>query len=162
MTPPILLFNPQCVTRGKQRLPMSLLAIASVINGDYLPIFIDGNVVDNPAEIIIEKAKATGAKLLGVSTMPGPQLMQAIEVCRQVKAALPQLIIVWGGYFPSHHGDVCVNSGLVDYVIEGQGEAAFRKLVDTLHYGGSLNDVPSLIWQDENQVKTNPRAPLVP
>jgi radical SAM superfamily enzyme YgiQ (UPF0313 family) len=162
MAPTILLFNPQCVTRGKQRLPMSLLAIASVIDGDYIPVFIDGNVVDNPAEHIIEKAKATGAIMLGVSTMPGPQLMQAIEVCRQVKTVLPGLIIVWGGYFPSHHGDVCVTSGIVDYVIEGQGEVAFRSLVDTIHQGGSLRDVPSLIWVDNGTAKSNPRAPLVP
>lgn len=162
MPPAILLFNPKCVTKGKQRLPMSLLAIASVIEGDYVPVFIDGNLLENPAEVIIEKARITGAKMLAVSTMPGPQLTQAIEVCRKVKAALPGLIIVWGGYFPSHHGDVCVTSGIVDYAVEGQGEVPFRKLVDTLHHGGSLADVPSLIWVNENTVQTNPRAPLVP
>lgn len=157
----VLLFNPKSTSPGKQRLPMSLLAIGSVINGDYNPVFIDGNLIDDPATHIIEQAKATQAKVLAVTTMPGPQLKQAYQVCQAVKAALPDLNIVWGGYFPTHHGDACVESGIVDYAVEGQGEAPFRKLIDTLHHGGSLADVPSLVWKN-GSVRTNLRAPLVP
>ncbi|HLA44829.1 MAG TPA: radical SAM protein, partial [Aggregatilineales bacterium] len=96
------------------------------------------------------------------TAMAGPQLKQAIEVCKYVKTELPGLIIVWGGYFATHHGDVALKSGIVDYVIEGQGEAPFRKLVDTIHYGGSFADVPSLVRMQNGSVTTNPRAPLIP
>lgn len=162
LAPTVLLFNPISTTPGKQRLPMSLLAIARVIEGDYTPEIIDGNLIDNPADYIIERARATKTKILGVTAMPGPQIRQAIPLSKKIKEALPDLNIVWGGYFPSHFGDQCVQSGYVDYVIESQGEPAFRKLVDTLHHGGSLDDVPSLIYMDNGTVKTTPRAPLVP
>lgn len=158
----VLLYNPISTSPGKQRLPMSLLAVAAVIDKDYTPEFIDGNLVDDPAEMILERARATGAKVLAVTVMPGPQLRQAIEVCRIVKAALPKLVIVWGGYFATHHGDVAIQSGYVDYAIEGQGEAPFRKFIDTIHQGGSIEDVPSLIWNDSGTIRTNPRAPMVP
>lgn len=160
--PTILLFNPISTSPGKQRLPMSLLAIAAVIDEDYTPELIDGNLIADPAAHIIERAQTTGAKLLAVTAMAGPQLRQAYEVCQQVRAALPKLVIVWGGYFATHHGQVCLESGLIDYVIEGQGEAPFRKLVDTLHHGGSLADVPSLVWNDSGHIRVNPRAPMVP
>ena len=158
----ILLYNPLSTSPGKQRLPMSLLAIAAVIADDYDVEFIDGNLTADPAAQIVERARATGAALLGVTVMPGPQLRQAVPVCRAVKQALPHLTIVWGGYFPSNHHDVVLSSSYVDYVIIGQGETAFRKLVDTLHSGGSLDDVPSLARREGGGVRLTPRAPFVP
>lgn len=158
----VLLYNPLSTSPGKQRLPLSLLAIAAVIADDYGVEFIDGNLIADPASHIIERAKATGAKLLAVTVMPGPQLRQAVPVCKQVKAALPDLAILWGGYFPTQHHEVTLKSGFIDYVIQGQGEAPFRKLVDTLHSGGALDDVPALAYCDNGSIRLNPRAPLVP
>ncbi|MBZ0276105.1 MAG: B12-binding domain-containing radical SAM protein, partial [Anaerolineae bacterium] len=69
---------------------------------------------------------------------------------------------LWGGYFPTQHTEVILRSNFVDSVIQGQGEAPFRKLVDTLHQGGSLADVPSLGYRENGSIKVNPRAPYVP
>jgi len=160
--PPILFFNPVSTTRGKQRLPMSLLAVAAPLAQDYQPIFLDGNLLDDPTQAILDRAEATQARLLAVTTMPGPQLRQAIEVCRRVKAARPALTIVWGGYFPTHHGEACLRSGFVDFVIEGQGEVAFQRFVEVFFAGGSWTDVPSLVWLDGDDLRVNARAPLVP
>jgi anaerobic magnesium-protoporphyrin IX monomethyl ester cyclase len=159
----VLLYNPKSTSAGKQRLPLSLMAVAAVIDADYDVEFIDGNLVPDPASTIIERAQATNAKLLAVTVMPGPQLVQAVPVCKQIKATLPDLKILWGGYFPTQHADVSLRSGYVDYVIEGQGEAAFRKLVDILHTGGALADVPSLSYLDQHgTMQTTPRALPVP
>jgi len=158
----VLLYNPISTSPGKQRLPMSLLSIAAVIADDYDVEFIDGNLIADPAAHIIERAQATGAKLLAVTVMPGPQLRQAVPVCKQVKAALPNLTILWGGYFPTQHHEVVLSSDFVDYVIQGQGEAPFRKFVDTLHHGGALADVPALGYRENGGFHVNPRAPLVP
>lgn len=156
----VLFYNPLSTSPGKQRLPLSLLAVAAVIAGDYDVEFIDGNLTPDPASAIIDQAKATGAKLLACTIMPGPQVRQAVPVCKQVKAALPDLTILWGGYFPTNHTDVILKSDFVDYVIQGQGEAPFRKFVDTLHHGGALDDVPSLGWKNDG-IQVNPRAPVV-
>ncbi len=158
----VLLYNPVSTSKGKQRLPLSLLAVAAVIAADYDVEFIDGNLMDDPAAQIIERARATQAKLLAVTVMPGPQLRQAIPVCKQVKAALPDLTILWGGYFPTQHYEVILQDGSVDYVIQGQGEAPFRQFVDRIHHGGSLTDIPSLAYAEHGAVHVNPRAPNVP
>lgn len=165
MRPTVLLYNPLSTSPGKQRLPLSLLAVAAVIADDYDVEFIDGNLVADPAAQIIERARATGARLLACTVMPGPQLRQAVPVCKAVKAALPDLVILWGGYFPTQHHEVTLNSGYVDYVIQGQGEAPFRQFVDTLHRGGALTDIPSLAHRGgsaNGSVIVNPRAPVVP
>src|SRR4030095_16591306 len=102
----VLFYNPISTSKGKQRLPLSLLAVAAVIQDDYDLEFIDGNLIDEPPDYIIERAQATKAKLLAVTCMPGPQLRQAVPVCQKVKAALSDLTILWGGYFPTPHSPV--------------------------------------------------------
>jgi len=163
MRPTILFYNPISTSPGKQRLPLSLLAVAAVIADDYDFELIDGNLVDDPAQAIIDRARATHSCLLAVTVMAGPQLRQAVPVCKRVKAELPHLTILWGGYFPTQHADVVVNSGYVDYVIQGQGEAPFRQFIDLLYRGGAPSDVPSLVYKNGDQsVHVNARAPLVP
>ncbi len=158
----ILMFNPVSTSPGKQRLPMSLLSIAAMLHDDYDFELIDGNLIRNPAEHIIERVKATGTKLLAMTVMPGPQLRQAVPVTRQIRAALPDLTIIWGGYFPSHHYEICLNSGYMDYCVIGQGEVAFRKFIDTFFNGGSMRDVPSLAYCENGELVVNPKAPVAP
>ena len=74
-----------------------------------------------------------------------PNSVKPFLICKKIKAECPDLTILWGGYFPSNHSEVVVRSGFVDYAIQGQGEAPFRQFVDTLHKGGSLDDIPSLV-----------------
>src|SRR5258706_12230165 len=159
----VLFYNPRSTSPGKQRLPLSVMSVASVIQADYDIEFIDGNLIADPATYIIERAQATHAKLLAITVMPGPQLSQAIPVSKQIKVAIPALNILWGGYFPTQHAEVCLQSGYVDFCIEGQGEAPFRKLVDTIHHGGAFSDVPSLWYRDEHgSLQQTSRALPVP
>jgi anaerobic magnesium-protoporphyrin IX monomethyl ester cyclase len=169
----VLLYNPVSTSPGKQRLPLSLLSVAAVIAADYDVEFIDGNLIRDESGVsqpeavaarIIERAKATNAKLLACTVMPGPQLRQAAPVCKAVKAAVPDMTILWGGYFGTQHQEVVLKSGYIDYVIQGQGEAPFRQFVDTLHRGGSLESIMSLCYLDKTtgEVCVNDRAPNVP
>ena len=98
----ILLYNPLSTTPGKQPLPLSVLSLAVVIDGRYDWTLIDANVDRAPARRIIALARAAPARdrLLGVTVMAGPQLDEAVPVCREVKQAVPDLPIVWGGTFP--------------------------------------------------------------
>lgn len=158
----ILMYNPLSTSPGKQRLPMSLLSVAAMLGDDYDFELIDGNLIDDPTNHITERVQATGSQLLAVTVMPGPQLRQAVEVCKQVKQALPDLTIIWGGYFASHHYRTCLNSNFVDCVVVGQGEVAFRQFVDTFYSGGDMHDVPSLAYCDDGELVINPKAPIAP
>ena len=120
---------------------------------------IDGNLIQDVSSHIIERVQQTSSKILGVTVMPGPQLRQAVQVCKHVKKACPDLNIIWGGYFPSNHYETVMRSDFVDYVIVSQGEVAFRKFVDTIYKGGSLADVPSLVYQN-GSLNVNNRAPI--
>jgi hypothetical protein len=111
---------------------------------------VDGNIVADPAAEIVARLSAVpraGFALLAVSVMPGPQLTQAVAVCTRVRAALPHVPIVWGGYFPTQHADTVLRAPHVDFVIRSQGEQALLQLVDVLRSGGLLNSVGGLSWK---------------
>jgi anaerobic magnesium-protoporphyrin IX monomethyl ester cyclase len=127
----ILLFNPRSA-RWKHRLPLSLLSLAAALEGIYEYEIVDGNFETDPvralAKIIVEKK----VRYFGVTVMPGPQLAEAITVTRDLKARFPNLVVVWGGYFPSLHSQIVLDSGLVDHVIRGPGEIPFLELINRL------------------------------
>ena len=79
--------------------------------------------------------------------MPGPQLSQAVPVCKAVRAALPHVPIVWGGYFPTQHADTVLASPYVDFVVRSQGERPLLQLIDALRSGGRSKRVGSLSWK---------------
>jgi radical SAM superfamily enzyme YgiQ (UPF0313 family) len=158
----ILFYNPHSTSAGKQRMPMSVLSVAAMLGEDYDFQLIDGNLVSDPAAEIIARARATGAKILAVTVMPGPQVRQAVPVCREVKRQLPDITILWGGYFASHHYQTALKSHYVSYVIIGQGEVAFRRFVDTFYAGGSMRDVPSLAYCENGELIVTPKAAIAP
>jgi anaerobic magnesium-protoporphyrin IX monomethyl ester cyclase len=167
----ILLFNPLSTTPGKQPLPLSLLSLAAVLDARGEPwALVDGNLTPDPAAEIVARLSAVPASrtpMLGVTVMPGPQVAQAVNVCRRVKLALPHVTIVWGGYFPTQHARTVLQAPYVDFVIRSQGERALPQLIDVLRSGGILNNVAGLSWRSSMpsedrpaEIVDNPVQPL--
>ncbi len=127
----ILLFNPRSA-RWKHRVPLSLVSLAAMLEGRYDYEIVDGNLEPNAEAKLASTIRNKGIRYLGVTVMPGPQLVEAITITQHLKADFPQLKVIWGGYFPSLHSKVCLESGFVDFVISGPGEFAFLELIDSL------------------------------
>ena len=160
MRPRIILYNPRSNASGKKILPMSLLALGAVLENKYDYSIVDGNCESDPLSAIREQVQA-GANLLAVTVMPGPQLSQAVPHCRALKAESPHLTIVWGGYFPTQHADVCLKSPCVDFVVRGHGELVFLELLDALARDGDYRAIAGLAYlDDQGNVAQNPLAPI--
>ncbi|HLX13031.1 MAG TPA: radical SAM protein, partial [Bacteroidota bacterium] len=97
---------------------------------------------------------------LGVSVMPGVQMVNAIAHSKILKAEFPRLNIVWGGYFPSMHSESVLNSDYVDFVIRGQGEKALPDLLAALRGHGDMNNVRNLSYRREGKFIHNPEYPI--
>jgi hypothetical protein len=148
----ILFYNPLSTTPGKQPLPLSIMALAAVVDLHHRWSLVDGNAVADPAAEIIaqlSRVPASEQSLLAVTVMPGPQLSQAVPVCKAVRRALPHVPIVWGGYFPTQHTDTVLRSSFVDFVVRSQGEQPLLALADALAHGSPLGEVSGLSWKDE-------------
>ena len=157
----ILLYNPRSC-RSKYRLPNSLLSLGSVIEGKYDYEIVDGNFLSDPLPAISQMVSKKKIDLVGITVMPGPQLQEAIPLSRELKRRFPSLIVVWGGYFPSNHTEVCARSPYVDFVIRGQGECAFPALLEAIFdKRTALGSVPNLSYKTGEVLTHNKSAALI-
>lgn len=143
----IILFNPRATKPRSRRFPLSVLALAAVLEGREEYVIVDGNVDPHPTETICDLIARNNVELLGVTVMPGPQMVAAIEPCRTVRSRFPQVPIVWGGYFPSVYTDAALNASYVDYAVRGQGEDTLLELLAALRAGSSLENIRGLSFQ---------------
>jgi len=158
----LILYNPASNATRKPVLPMSLLALGAALEGGHDYAIVDGNLEPDPVGAIDRLVRTTGADVLGVTVMPGPQLSKAVPHCRRLKAMHPRLTIVWGGYFPTQHYAACLRAPYVDYVVRGHGEVVFRSLLDRLCQREDPTTLPGLAYRERNtgEITSNPLAPI--
>ena len=144
----IVLFNPRATKPRNRRFPLSVMALAAVLEGREEYQIVDGNVDDNPTESILDLIRQHNVELLGVSVMPGPQMAAAVSACKEIKKQHPKLPVVWGGYFPSIYTDATLNAGYVNYVVRGQGEETLLELLDAIRGNRTCDGILGLSYKD--------------
>jgi radical SAM superfamily enzyme YgiQ (UPF0313 family) len=144
----ILLLHPRSTKPKNRRYPLSILAIAAVLEGREEYHIVDGNVDD--LSDVDDWATPAGKvpEVLAVSVMPGPQMVSAIPLCRAFRRKFPAVPIVWGGYFASLYPNAALKADYVDFVVVGQGEDTFLELLAQLRGARRFQDVKGLSWKD--------------
>jgi anaerobic magnesium-protoporphyrin IX monomethyl ester cyclase len=156
----VLLFNPRSAI-AKYRVPNSILNIAASIEGIYEWVIVDGNRETDPYEKIESYLLTGDYKYLGFTVMPGPQLTQAIAISKKIKDEFPNTIMIWGGYFPSTQHKVVLNSGYIDFVINGPGDHAFPKLIEALENETPYELIKNLIYKIDGNIIKNAKEDLI-
>ncbi len=157
----IVFLNPRATRKGNQRYPLSILAIAAMIEGQEDYAIVDGNIEDDPCQPVERIMRERPARMLAVTVMPGPQTRSAIPVCKWFKQNYPDVPIVWGGYFPSIYPDAALNAGYVDFVVRGQGEETFVELLAALDGDRKFAGIRGLSFKDAFGLKVhNSERPL--
>lgn len=155
-----ILFNPRSA-KGKHRIPNSILQVGGSIEGKHDYIFVDGNLESNPLDKIETYFLTDNIDYFGVTVMPGPQLQQAIPISKIIREKYPKTIIIWGGYFAANQFEVTLNSGYVDFIINGPGDQAFPELLDRLSgkTDVAFHEIDNLIFKETDLfVKTKKAA----
>jgi anaerobic magnesium-protoporphyrin IX monomethyl ester cyclase len=157
----VILFNPRSA-KWKHRIPNSILQVGASIYGKHEFDFVDGNMESDPWKVIEEKLRTGDFKYFGCTVMPGPQLKEAIPFSKRIREQFPDVIIVWGGYFAANQFKVVLESGYVDFVINGPGDVAFPALLDALENNEPYNTIRNIIYKNEEGeiVKTVPEQLL--
>ncbi len=155
----VLLFNPRSANY-KPRIPNSILSIASSLEGRYDYVIVDGNLETDPAEKIFRYLSQGSFGYVGITSMPGPQLKQAIPISKKIREHYPDIKIIWGGYFPSNQSNVVLNSGYVDFIINGPGEKCFPALLDALAQNKPYELIHNLIYRSGDKIIKTPKDEL--
>jgi len=156
----VLLFNPRSAV-AKYRIPNSIMNIAASIEGHYEWAIVDGNCETDPYLKIEHYLKTNSYKYIGFTVMPGPQLTQAISFSKKIKQDFPDTVIIWGGYFPSNQYKVVLNSNYVDFVINGPGDHAFLKLIESLENNTPYELIKNLIYKAGDKIIKTTKEDLI-
>src|SRR5687768_3046864 len=146
----ILLFNPKSCGYN-YRIPNSILSIAASIDGRYEYVMVDGNLEPDPLKKIRSYFDTGEFGYFGCTVMPGPQLTQAINFSKDIKQQYPNITTIWGGYFATNQHKVVLESGYIDFVINGPGDIAFPALIDALENNHPYDHINSLIFKRGNK-----------
>jgi anaerobic magnesium-protoporphyrin IX monomethyl ester cyclase len=155
----VILFNPRSAN-SKHRIPNSILQVGASIEGKYDYVFVDGNLENDPWEKIKDYLSSGEFKYFGCTVMPGLQPKQAIPFTKKIRAEFPEVINIWGGYFPANQYKSVLNSGYVDYVINGPGDDTFPQLIDSIKRKTDPSSIKNLIFKRENEFIKTPKADL--
>ncbi len=156
----ILLFNPRS-SNGKYRIPNSILNIAAAVEGLFDWVIVDGNREHDPYKAISAYLKTGEFRYIGFTVMPGPQLKEAIPLAAKIKTQFPGIVMIWGGYFPSSHHKVVLDSGYVDFVINGPGDHAFPKLIQALENNEPYELIKNLVYTIDGNIIKNAKEDLI-
>ena len=113
-------------------------------------VIVDGNRESDPWIVIKDSLDTGEFGYFGCTVMPGPQLRQAIPYTKEIKINYPEISVIWGGYFASNQYKVALNSGYVDFIINGPGDIAFPLLLQSLDENEPFEFIQNLIFKTED------------
>jgi len=131
---------------SRGRLPHALLSLAANLNDEVL-------ILDEatPDLVLKHKEVVKNAICVGISTITGTYIKDSLEVARTIRSISSRVPLIWGGWHPSLKPQQTLENGYVDKVVVGQGEQAFRDVVEKLKNGEKIEDVTACGYTDKSK-----------
>jgi radical SAM superfamily enzyme YgiQ (UPF0313 family) len=133
-------------------LPLALLSISAFLAKEYDIRIIDQRLDPRWASTLQEELGEGEVVCVGVTTMTGPQIAYALEGSKIVKEN-SNVPVVWGGIHPSILPEQTIRHSLVDIVIAGEGEFAFRDLVHAIDKGQPYGQIRGVWTAKDGEAK---------
>jgi len=95
-------------------------------------------------EEIGERARNSGAFLVGVSSLFSAYSAEALRTAEEVKRNCPEAVIVLGGHHPTEMPEEVLGHNCVDFIIRGEAEDALPLLARAIRGRAPLDSVPGL------------------
>lgn len=102
------------------------------------------------------------AEVVGISVMFTAYFQDALSLARKIKRYKPNLPIVFGGSHVSVDPGDSLQNKPIDYIVYGEGEITFEKLLIALsNQGKGLEKINGLAYRKKGEIFVNPPAELV-
>ncbi|MDD1747281.1 MAG: B12-binding domain-containing radical SAM protein [Methanomassiliicoccales archaeon] len=128
--------------------PLGLLYLASSLReerGDDV-VVCDAFCADMDMESLVSRIIKEGPDVVGLNCSTHT-FLEAVNVLEKVRAALPESVIVLGGYHATFATENILRSyESIDYIIRGEAERSLVKLLDHLEGGTDPSDVEGICY----------------
>lgn len=139
-------------------LPYGMLYLAAFLRQQGIRVGIYDRNTDYSLEIgkCIEQVKKENPAIVGLSVLTGPVISDALKISRAIKSASPQTRIVWGGLHPTIFPRYVLGEESVDFIIQGEGEAAALELCRALLENRPYREIKNLGFKEGGKIYINP------
>ncbi len=117
----------------------------------------------NVRESVIQAVNTYKPNLVGIASMTF-QYRTARKIAQLVKHLKKDVKICLGGYHATLMGREITegeDGELFDFIVQGEGEATFKELVEALEGKGDFSRIQGLIYKEDGGWRHNPRRPLL-
>ncbi|MBI5184449.1 MAG: B12-binding domain-containing radical SAM protein, partial [Nitrospinae bacterium] len=132
--------------------PINLCLIGAMIEKDYEVTIIDANIDNLSQGDFQEKISSLKPDLVGITLLTMEYGEAAHIASRLVKQANPETVTVLGGIYASQASELAGKDVNVDYMVLGEGEHTFPKLLKYLEGKGDLPQMGIGYWKEGKRV----------
>ena len=152
---PVAPFN-----RYIQNVPLNYIHLAAYLREHGHKARILDMVVEDSTDVVDQYLRDHAVKIVGIGCMTC-ELPDALAEAQRLKEIHPGIKVVFGGAHPSADPEECLKSGVVDYVVVGEGEIPLVALMDALEEGHEPKGILGL-WSLENGHITGSTSAAIP
>ncbi len=137
---------------------LALRCLKAYTEPDYSPLIVEYTIKD-PTFNIVADLYQKKPDIIGFSCYIW-NIEETIKVIKMLKTVDPSVVIVLGGPEVSYDTNIWLRQVKeIDYIIVGEGELAFKELLDFLHQKKSLKEVPGVAYVSNDKFILNPLPP---
>ena len=145
--------------------PLGLLRVAGpLVDAGFTVELLDADASHLSYQDIVARLRDIGADIVLVGhsgSMPANPV--ALNLLAAIKAALPRLVTVYGGVYPTYAcRELLRGEPAVDFIVYGEGEVTTRELLTAVRDGKrDFGMVAGLAWRSNDEIVMNrPRQPI--
>lgn len=144
-------------------MPLQFLALNAVVDHDRFDVRIIDARIEKSVQIAHAKVKELlpNAICLGISTITGSPLKDAVKISQLSKALAPHVPVVWGGWHSSIYPEQCLREGYSDFCVSGQGEMTFLELLDAIDFNAGFENILGLSYLKHDIYIKNPERKFI-
>lgn len=110
---------------------------------------------------ILKRIEASRPDLVGFSCLFSSQFGIIRGLADELKKRAPEIITVAGGTHPSFLPESALRTTKLDYVVQGEGELGFSRLIAALNRGEGVEKIPGIAFKVDGRVKVNPKVEYI-
>ena len=146
------LLNKSKEERDYHWFPYSVLPLAqSLLGSGYEPIVIDHRIDHNLFAKL--RKHLNDALFVGISAMSGYQILDGLEMARNVREIDPDIPIIWGGWHPTILPEETAEHPLVDVAVAGRGEETIVEIANAIRHGKGIDYITGVAYKSGETIK---------
>jgi len=113
-------------------------------------------------EMILKEIENFGPQVVGVGCTFSGMFTLMSSLVQKIKQTFPEIITVTGGPHTSFlPEDTFHRTPGLDYIILGEGEESFPRLLEAIQKGKGIEEIDGLAWKDNGSIRVNPKTKFI-